>query len=66
VSGNTHVLNSTAAEVLKALERQAATSFELSNQLACGFDFGFDTELCQNVEALIVQLDEMGLIEPVC
>jgi PqqD family protein of HPr-rel-A system len=53
-SGDTHLLNAPSAAVLKSLERAAATVAELEARVPGWSD----------VEALLSELDELGLIAP--
>jgi PqqD family protein of HPr-rel-A system len=64
-SGNTHLLNPVAAQVLRALERKPANTFELSSQIAASANIDADEEFIQHVEQLVTNLDELGLVEPV-
>ena len=64
-SGNTHLLNATAAQALKMLERKPASVADISNQLTSSAGLNADEEVLQQVEALVANLDELGLVEPV-
>lgn len=64
-SGNTHLLNPVAAQALKALEQGPANAAQLSQRIASQVDLKSDGELAQHVEALLANLDQLGLIEPV-
>lgn len=63
LSGNTHLLNPTAAMVLQALEQQPANALDLAHQLASQIQVDPDQELTAQVETLLSNLDELGLIE---
>ena len=65
LSGNTHLLNPTAAMVLRALEQRPANAVELAEQLASQIGVEADEELATQVETLLSNLDELGLIEPI-
>jgi PqqD family protein of HPr-rel-A system len=60
-SGETHCLNSLAASVLRKLGECALTASELMDQLQSE---GGDAPSVQEIEALLQQFDELGLISP--
>lgn len=64
-SGDTHYLNTVAAEVLRYLQGQSATADELTKQLASTVGMEPDNALFNQIEQLLQQLDGLGLIEPV-
>ena len=64
-SGNTHLLNATAVQTLKLLGRRPASVADISNQLTSSAGLSADEEVLQQVESLIANLDELGLVEPV-
>jgi PqqD family protein of HPr-rel-A system len=63
-SGNTHLLNPTAGEVLKYLVQSPAPASTLANQLAAENNLEADPELNYNIDRLLNYLDTLGLIEP--
>lgn len=64
-SGDTHLLNTLPAFVLKSLETKAATLEELEGALASNLQDGTpDDRLSRNIEALVLELDELGLVAP--
>jgi PqqD family protein of HPr-rel-A system len=63
LSGSTHLLNPTAAIVLKALEEKPANATDLAQYLASKIQVDSDQELIAHVENLLSNLDELGLIE---
>ncbi len=65
-SGDTHYLNPVAAEVLRYLQGSSATADELTRQLAGTIGVEADNALLDQIEQLLGQLDELGLIEPRC
>ena len=64
-SGNTHLLNPIAGQVLKLLVDAPADATMIACQLACQINLESDRELDYNVANLLTQLDSLGLIEPV-
>lgn len=64
-SGNTHLLNPIAGQVLKLLADGPADATSIARQLAGQIDLESDAELDDNVAGLLSQLDSLGLIEPV-
>lgn len=64
-SGDTHYLNTVAAEVLRYLQGESATADELTKQLAGTVGMEPDNALFNQIEQLLQQLDGLGLIEPV-
>ena len=64
-SGNTHLLNPIAGQVLKLLAEAPADSTRIARQLADQIYLASDAELDYNVASLLNQLDSLGLIEPI-
>jgi PqqD family protein of HPr-rel-A system len=64
-SGTTHLLNPTAGQVLYYLADARASVGALSHRLASENDLESDAELDHTVEDLLMQLDSLGLIEPI-
>lgn len=64
-SGNTHLLNPIAGQVLKLLADGPADATSIARQLAGQIDLESDAELDDNVAGLLSHLDSLGLIEPV-
>ena len=63
-SGNTHLLNPTAGEVLKYLLQSPAAASTIANRLAAENNLEADAELNYNIDRLLGYLDSLGLIEP--
>lgn len=63
-SGNTHLLTSTAVDVLRLLEKEALSASEISDHLISMVGISSDEEVISNVETLLKNLDHLGLIEP--
>lgn len=63
-TGDTHVLNDLAAELLALLETESLTARELADQSAAMFCIEPDEIFHQNVAAALAEFDELGLIEP--
>lgn len=61
-SGDTHLLNGVSAFVLTSLEKKAATTDELGNRLSKWLGRRPDDGLSSDIEALVSELDELGLI----
>jgi PqqD family protein of HPr-rel-A system len=64
-SGNTHLLNPIAGQVLKLLADTPADAPTIARQLAGQIDLDSDPDLDYNVSSLLNHLDSLGLIEPV-
>ena len=64
-SGNTHLLNPIAGQVLKLLANAPADATTIARQLAGQIDLDSDPELDYNVASLLNHLDSLGLIEPI-
>ena len=62
-SGDTHLLNAIPAYVLRSLETKARTIEELKD-LAFNFHQTTDDALSSDIEALVTELDDLGLIAP--
>lgn len=65
-SGQTHVVNELGADVLRLLEKKSASAGELLEGLAASYGLAPDSELAAGVRRLLVDLDQLGLIEPGC
>jgi PqqD family protein of HPr-rel-A system len=63
-SGNTHVLNPMAAQVLDSLQRHPGTVPQVSQKIAADSGVELDDELVSHVERLVADLDELGLVLP--
>jgi PqqD family protein of HPr-rel-A system len=63
-SGDTHLLNSIPAYFLKSLETKAATLEELRILAADLLDRTPGEAISRDIEALVLELDELGLIAP--
>jgi PqqD family protein of HPr-rel-A system len=64
-SGNTHLMSTTAVEVLRLIKKDALTAEEISRRLMTSAGDSCDEEVVTNVENLLRNLDHLGLIEPV-
>ena len=64
-SGNTHLLNPIAGQVLKLLADGPADAATIARQLACQIELESDAELDYSVASLLNHLDSLGLIEPI-
>ena len=64
-SGQTHLLNSTSTRVLAYLEQEPLSVLGLTQKLAADTEVEADEELVRHVESLLLNLEAMGLIEPV-
>ena len=64
-SGNTHLLNPFAGQVLKILAAAPADSTTIARQLAREINVASDSELDYTISCLLDHLDFLGLIEPV-
>jgi PqqD family protein of HPr-rel-A system len=65
LSGSTHILDLVSAELLGALMGGMQTCETLRARVAEFLDVPPDAALAQRVDALLEQLDEIGLIEEV-
>ena len=63
-SGSTHLLTSTAGEILKYLTENPTGASDLAIRFAAENNLEADAELHYNIELLLQQLDSLGLIEP--
>jgi len=64
-SGQTHVLNELGAAILRLLEENALNPMEIGQRLVAQYEgLVLDTELSAAIEALLANLDTLGLIEP--
>ena len=66
LSGDTHVLNPLAAEVLQVLESQAMDGEGLSQHLALAMDTQPNDTLRKHIQLLLTKFVSLGLIEPYC
>jgi PqqD family protein of HPr-rel-A system len=64
-SGETHLLNAVAAEVLKSLAESPADLGTLARRVAIHFDVAPDSGWLSRLKALLARFDEAGLVEPV-
>ena len=64
-SGNTHLLNPVAGQVLKILAAAPADSTTIAHQLAREINVASDSELDYTISCLMNHLDSLGLVEPV-
>ena len=64
LSGNTHVLDVIAGEVLGAIMPGAIDDRQLRAHVADFLDVPNDESVAGNLEAILTVLDDLGLIEP--
>ena len=65
-SGNTHLLNPATVDVLRLLEKETLGAEEISARLISEVGVSSDEEeVVKNVETLLMNLDNLGLVEPV-
>ncbi len=62
-SGDTHLLNDVASELLYCLEEANLTCDELAERCAVRFDAEPDDGFKKHVAEIVGQFDELGLIE---
>jgi PqqD family protein of HPr-rel-A system len=63
-SADTHHLNEVGAEVLRQLDGRPVNVEELTVRVAESLDCEAGEEFAHHIEGLVLQLDELGLIEP--
>ena len=63
-SGQTHLLNRVGSAALRLLEQGPHTELELQQQLARELDLMIDDEVCAYIKTMMVNMDDLGLIEP--
>jgi PqqD family protein of HPr-rel-A system len=64
-SGETHLLNEVSAEALRQLDASCLDARELAARVAVSLGRANGESLEPHIEDLMLQLDELGLIEPV-
>lgn len=64
-SGDTHCLNDIGAEALRYLQRQSASADELCEHVARTLEKPPPDTFFSDMQQLLEQFDELGLIEPV-
>lgn len=64
-SGDTHLLNVVAGEVLESLQQSPADILELTSRVAARLDRGADPPLLPQIQELLKELDALGLVEAV-
>ena len=62
-TGDTHVLNDVAAQLLSCLEESSLSPEELAAGCARVYDVDVDESLLREIETTLTQFDELGLIE---
>src|SRR5262245_3008659 len=65
LSGDTHLLDIVAGKVLETIIAGAVSTSHLSTRIAEFLNLPDDTNLQENIGAILASLDELGLIEPV-
>jgi PqqD family protein of HPr-rel-A system len=63
-SGNTHLLNRTAAKILSIVQSQPSSAEEISLKIASESGLSADEKILQRVDVVLETLDNLGLIEP--
>jgi PqqD family protein of HPr-rel-A system len=63
-SGNTHLLNPTAAKILSIVQSQPSSAEEISLTIASESGLDADKKILDRVNAVLETLDNLGLIEP--
>jgi PqqD family protein of HPr-rel-A system len=63
-SGETHLLNPLAVEVLQTLEQGPADGSHLTRLIASTFALEAEPDLARAVDEVLTRLDELGLTEP--
>ena len=63
LSGNTHILDIVAGELLRAISAGPTDSDRLSQHLAQFLDVPNDAAVAKHTGEILVVLDELGLIE---
>ncbi len=64
LSGNTHLLNSTAALILEVLQDEPATSVTVAKKLAQKLNLQVNDEIYYQVAQLLQDFDQLGIIQP--
>jgi PqqD family protein of HPr-rel-A system len=64
-SGDTHVLSPPAAVILKELEHDSLPFEEIVKRVTISLGDAHDDSLADQVEQLLDEFDQLGLIEPV-
>ena len=63
LSGNTHILDITGGELLQALLTGPETADAIHRKIAALLELPADTALAEQVDGMLENLDELGLIE---
>ncbi|MET0106703.1 MAG: HPr-rel-A system PqqD family peptide chaperone [Sedimenticola sp.] len=63
-SGNTHVVDPVAADLLLTLSDKPHTKKELSNQIVTSFEFEQDSSIEKYVDSLLHSLAKQNIIQP--
>jgi PqqD family protein of HPr-rel-A system len=63
LSGDTHLLGSTAAQILLKLQQAPSTAIALSESIAPLMQAEMDNELVFHIENILADLDTLALIE---
>jgi hypothetical protein len=58
-----HPLSPTSAQLLGVLEKAPLTTYEVAQKLTLSKNLSVDEEISRQVESLILNLDELGLVE---
>lgn len=64
-SGDTHMLDTLAAEVLQSLEKKTADLSELAGRVAASIEIEPDSKFSDYLEQLLSDLHKLGLIQRV-
>ena len=62
-SGDTHLLNQVAAQALRSLQEHPSNVSELTERVAAALDSVADEAFAKELERLLAEFDELGLIE---
>ena len=62
-SGDTHLLNPVAGATLQSIQQSSADVSELARRVASRLELPADGQLLEQVEKLVSELNELGLIE---
>jgi len=62
-SGDTHLLNHVAAQALRSLQEHPATVSQLAERVAAALGAVADEAFTRELERLVAEFDELGLIE---
>jgi len=64
-SGDCHLLNAVSAEALRSLQQSPGSVDDVTERVGEALGLPIDEALAQQMQQLLVQFDELGLIEPI-